>query len=442
MLRILIVGGGYAGFYAARGLERRLRRTHVRLTVVDTRPYMTYQPFLPEVTSGAIEARHAAVSLRRHLRRTEVISGKVTSITHADKRVTVQPRDGAAFDVDYDVIVVTAGAVTRTLPIPGVAERAFGLKHVEEAVAIRDRLMVAFDRASSLPAGPTRDRLLTVTFVGGGFTGVEGFGEALSLAEELLPRYPRIRAREVRFHLVEAQERLMPEVSPESARWVLETLSRRGAHIHLDTRVTSAIDGHVVLSNGLEFDCELLVWAAGNSVNPLISRHTDLPVDGRGFLRARTDLRVGTDDTPVLDAWTAGDDAAVPDLESPAPATTRTAPTGQHAVRQGRHVAVNVARAIRGQRPKPYRHHHLGVVATLGRGHGVFESGPVVLRGRLAWLIHRGYHLMAIPTTERKVRVLADWAFSAVSGRDLVSLESVQTPRAAFVEADAASRLG
>jgi len=131
MFRILIVGGGYAGFYAARGLERKLRRTEVELTVVDPRPYMTYQPFLPEVTSGAIEARHAAVSLRRHLRHAEVVSGTVTSIDHAHKRVTVRPRDGKPFAIEYDVIVVTAGAVTRTLPIPGIAEHAIGLKHVE-----------------------------------------------------------------------------------------------------------------------------------------------------------------------------------------------------------------------------------------------------------------------------------------------------------------------
>ena len=308
-------------------------------------------------------------------------------------------------------------------------------------MAIRDRLMVALDRASSLPDGPVRDRLLTVTFVGGGFTGVEGFGELLSLAEDLLPRYPRIRADQLRFHLVEATGRLMPEVSERTATWVVESLRKRGAHIHLNTRVVSAVDGHVTLSTGLEFDSELVVWVAGNGVNPLISRHTDLPVDDRGYLRARADLRIGTEEEPVSDAWTAGDDASIPDLSSTGSGRTRTAPTAQHAVRQGRRVAVNVVRVMRGRQPRPYLHRNLGVVATMGRGQGVFESGPVVLRGRLAWLIHRGYHLFAIPTTERKLRVLADWSTGAFSGRDSVSLESVQSPRAAFVEADA-SRVG
>lgn len=168
MREILIVGGGYAGFYTAWGLEKTLRPGEARVTVVDPRPYMTYQPFLPEVTAGSVEARHAAVSLRRHLRGTRLIAGTVTEIRNADRRVTVRSVNGTDHELHYDVLVVTAGAVTRTFPIPGLAQQAIGLKHVEEAVAIRDRLLTAFDQAASLPPGPERRRLLTVTFVGAG----------------------------------------------------------------------------------------------------------------------------------------------------------------------------------------------------------------------------------------------------------------------------------
>src|SRR3954451_16901328 len=182
MPKVLIVGGGYAGFYTAWGLERLLRPGEADVVVGDPRPYMDYQPFLPEVAAGSVEARHAAVSLRRHLRRTTLIPGSVTRIDHKRKRVTVDLGTEEPSVLEYDVLVVTAGAVTRRLPVPGVAEVAIGLKHVEEAVAIRDRLLVAFDRASVLPAGPERRRLLTVVVVGGGFTGVELFGELLSLA--------------------------------------------------------------------------------------------------------------------------------------------------------------------------------------------------------------------------------------------------------------------
>ena len=146
MRRILVVGGGYAGFYTAWNLEKKLRRDEAEIVVVDPRPYMTYQPFLPEVAAGSIEARHAAVALRSHLKRARLIHASVTRIDHASKTVTVAPEDGEPFDLGYDIVVVTAGAVTRTFPIPGVKEHAIGMKHVEEAVAIRDRLLDAFSR--------------------------------------------------------------------------------------------------------------------------------------------------------------------------------------------------------------------------------------------------------------------------------------------------------
>ncbi|MFE6236554.1 NAD(P)/FAD-dependent oxidoreductase [Cellulosimicrobium sp. NPDC057862] len=195
MERIVVVGGGYAGFTAARELEKRLRRElrrgEVEVVLVDPRPYMTYQPFLPEVVAGSVEARHAAVAHRSHLHRTRLVDGTVERVDHARRAVVVRPRSGEPYDLAYDTVVVTAGAVTRVFPVPGVAEHAIGMKHVEEAVAIRDRLLTSFDRAASLPAGPERERLLTVTFVGGGFSGVEGFAELLSLAHDLTRVYPR-----------------------------------------------------------------------------------------------------------------------------------------------------------------------------------------------------------------------------------------------------------
>ena len=438
MRRIVIVGGGYAGFTAARelekGLRRELRRGDVELVLVDPRPYMTYQPFLPEVVAGSVEARHAAVAHRNHLRRTRLVDGSVTRVDHADRTVVVRPRSGDPYRLPYDTVVVTAGAVTRVFPVPGVAEHAIGMKHVEEAVAIRDRLLTSFDRAASLPRGPERERLLTVTFVGGGFSGVEGFGELLSLAHDLLPRYPEIDADELRFHLVELAGRILPEVTDRPGRWVVEQLERRGAHVHLGIGLASAAGGGVTLTSGESFASGLLVWTAGNAANPVVATHTDLPVDARGYVVVRPDLRVGTDDTPVDDAWAAGDGAAVPDLAVPRPGALAV-PNAQHAVRQGRRLARNLVATLHGRPTRPYVHGSLGVVATLGLGSGIFQFRRLVVRGRLAWLMHRGYHVLAIPTWERKARVLAVWLTAAVFGRDVVSLASVQTPRAAFAAA-------
>jgi NADH dehydrogenase len=432
MRRILIIGGGYAGFYAAWKLEKKLRRGQAEVTVVDPRPYMTYQPFLPEVVAGSIEARHAAVSLRRHLHHTSVVTGMVTAIDHKHRVVTVRPADGDTFELGYDLVVVTAGAVTRKFPVPGIAEQAIGLKHVEEAVAIRDRLLTSFDRAATLPPGPRRQKLLTVTFVGGGFSGVEGFAELLSLATSLLRRYPELDRDELRFHLVEASDRILPEVTGSPGRWVVRFLRQRGGQVHLNTQVESATGGRVVLSTGETFDSELIVWTAGNAANPVVGRHTDLPVDERGFLVVRPDLRVGTDSEPVPDAWAAGDDAGIEDLTAPVPGT-RTVPNAQHAVRQGKLLARNIAATLRGGKPKNYRHRSLGAVATLGIGHGIFQYRRLVIKGPFAWLLHRGYHVLAVPSWERKVRVLAIWLTAGLFGRDIVSLASVQQPRTAFV---------
>ncbi len=431
MRRILIVGGGYAGFYTAWHLEKRLRRNEAEVTLVDPRPYMTYQPFLPEVTAGSVEARHVAVAHRSHLERTSLVAGSIVRIDHARRTAVVRPLEGPDRELEYDTIVVTAGAVTRTFPIPGVAETAIGLKHVEEAVAIRDRLLTAFERAATLPPGPERSKLLTVTVVGGGFSGVEAFGELLSLATALLKRYPELRFPELSFHLVEARSRILPEVTDRPGAWVVRHLQKRGAQVHLETQLVSAADGHVVLSDGTEYDTELLIWTAGNGANPVVAKHTDLPLDARGLVRVLPDLRVGTDGKVVPDAWAAGDDAAVPDLASPVPGAL-TVPNAQHAVRQGKRLAANLVADLRGQRPRPYRHTSLGVVATLGLGHGIFQWRGIVIKGFPAWVMHRGYHVLAVPTWERKVRVLLLWISAVLFGRDIVSLQAVQHPRAAF----------
>ncbi|WP_420369403.1 NAD(P)/FAD-dependent oxidoreductase [Curtobacterium sp. L1-20] len=432
MKHILIVGGGYAGFYTAWKLEKQLRRGEARVTVVDPRPYMTYQPFLPEVAAGSVEPRHVAVSLRSHLRRTRLISGAVTNVDHHNHSVTVRPTAGEPFELAYDIIVVTAGAVTRTFPIPGLGDVAIGMKNVEEAVSIRDRLLTAFDRASTLPPGPERQKLLTVTFVGGGFSGVEGFGETLALATALLRSYPELTMDDLSFHLVEAQGRILPEVTDKPGAWVVRHLEQRGGHVHLNSQLQSAEDGHVRLSTGEEYDSELVIWTAGNAQNPVVASNTDLPLDERGYIRVRADLRVEGPDGIVPDAWAAGDDAFVPDLTSKVPGA-RAVPNAQHAVRQGKRLAANLVATLRGDAPRDYVHHGLGVVATLGIGHGIFQYKGIVITGPIAWLMHRGYHALAVPTWERKIRVVLVWASAVFGGRDIVSLSATTDPRHAFV---------
>ncbi|UCR88978.1 NAD(P)/FAD-dependent oxidoreductase [Mycetocola spongiae] len=433
MPKILIVGGGYAGFYTAWKLEKHLRNGEAEVTMVDPLPYMTYQPFLPEVAAGSIEPRHAVVAHRRHLKKTNVVTAKVTYINHAEKKATIQPPLGEAYDFEYDQIVITAGAVSRTFPIPGVADEALGLKTIEEAVAIRDRMLTNFDRAAQLPAGALRDRLLTVTVVGGGFAGIEVFAELRSFASALIKFYPQLTFDDIHFNLVEAAPRIMPEVSLETSHWVLKNLAERGAKVYLETQFSSCVDGNVELSDGTKFESDLIIWTAGVMATPQIVRNTDLPVEGRGRLVTRADLRIGTEDEIFEGAWGAGDVTAVPDL-SGGGVGGMCVPNAQHAVRQGRLLAKNVVAVLRGEQPKQYLHKNMGAVAGLGIGIGVFQSGKFSMKGFLAWVAHRGYHGLAMPTWERKWRVIWGWWHNVWLGRDIVGLSATLTPRRAFEE--------
>ncbi|MBT1034806.1 NAD(P)/FAD-dependent oxidoreductase [Canibacter sp. lx-45] len=430
---ILIVGGGYAGFYTAWHLEKHLRRGEANVTIVDPLPYMQYLPFLPEVAAGSIEPRHAVVSRRRHLRNTAEISGKVVGIRHADKLATIELADGSTLEQSYDEIVITTGSVSRTFPIPGIADNAIGMKTIEEAAAVRDRLFGNFERAAALPKGSAeRERLLTVTVVGGGFAGIETIAELRSAANDLLSRYPEIDFAETSFHLVEAMGRIMPEVSQELADWVIKDQSAKGVTIHLDTQLQDATGGQIKLSTGEEYPSDLIIWTAGVMPRPFL-RNTDLPIGSRGHVISSPTLQVTTENgEKVLGAWTAGDTAQTPDIsETPGPGGF-CVPNAQHAVRQGKLLARNITAQLRGEGLFKYNHKNLGAVAGLGLNTGVFQSGKVHLTGYIAWLAHRLYHGMAIPTWERKARVFGGWVGHFIWKRDGVGIEANKSPRAEF----------
>ncbi|MBC7763101.1 MAG: FAD-dependent oxidoreductase, partial [Candidatus Saccharibacteria bacterium] len=340
------------------------------------------------------------------------------------------PEIGEPWEFAYDIIVVTAGSVSRTFPIPGVADQAIGLKTIEEATAIRDRVLTNFDKAALLPAGPERDRLLTFVVVGGGFAGIEIFGELRSLATDLLRYYPTISFDDTHLHLIEAMGRIMPEVSLKTSHWVIKNYAQRGAQIHLETQLTSAVDGVIELSTGETFETDLIVWTAGVMASPML-RNTDLPVEERGRLRVQPDLRVINDDGVVADAWGAGDVSAVPDLTG-AGIAGYCVPNAQHAVRQGKLMSKNIVATLRGDLPREYFHKNLGAVAGLGLGEGAFQSGKIGITGLTAWFMHRGYHVLAVPMWERKVRVFGGWTLNFLFRRDIVSLEARETPREAF----------
>lgn len=436
--RVVVLGGGSVGLYVARRLRKKLGKREAAIVVVDPRPYMTYAPFLPEAGAGSIDARDVVAPHRRALKGIDVLQGKVVNVAHGDKKITIHPEEGPDYEVSYDQLVVGLGSVSRTLPIPGLAENAIGFKNVEEAIAVRNHVLNRMDVASSTWDADLRKRMLTFTFVGGGFAGIEALAEIEDMARYATRNYPTIDPEDLRFVMIEGAGRILPEVSEPMGLWALEEMKKRGIEFHLNTFLSSCENGHVVTSTGVEFDTETIVWTAGVKANPVIKDHSDLPVDKMGRLTVLPTLQVATMDEDgkgevVPDAWGAGDCAAVPDVLNPGQFCP---PNAQHAIREATQLADNMVAQLKGQPVEEYKHKSVGVVASLGLYKGVAELfGFLKLRGPLAWLAHRGYHVMAMPTGNRKLRIMVGWIGQAIMGREIVSLGSLHDPRDEFRQA-------
>ncbi|WP_261713559.1 NAD(P)/FAD-dependent oxidoreductase [Streptomyces sp. ASQP_92] len=434
-MRILVVGGGYVGMYTALRLQRKLkaelRGGTAEITVVAPDPYMTYQPFLPEAAAGNISPRHVVVPLRRVLDKCRIVIGEADRIDHATRTATVttlaSPEDGTgAIRLTYDELVLAPGSVSRTLPVPGLADHAIGFKTVEEAIGLRNHVIEQMDIASSTRDPAVRDAALTFVVVGGGYAGVEALAELEDMARYTARYYHNIRPEDLKWILVEASDRILPEVGEEMGRYAIRELRSRNIDVRLETRLESCENRVAVLSDGARFPTRTVVWTAGVKPAPILAA-TDLPLTARGRIECTAQLRVaGTEH-----AWAAGDAAAVPDLTSPEKGK-ECAPNAQHAVRQAKVLAENVAAAVRGGEPAEYRHTYAGSVASLGLHKGVAHVYGRKLKGYPAWFMHRAYHLSRVPTFNRKARVLAEWTLAGLFKREIVSLGSLEHPRAEF----------
>jgi len=234
-----------------------------------------------------------------------VVSGAVLSVSHARRTAVIQSAVGEENVLSYDILVMCPGSVARTLPIPGLAERGIGFKSAAEAIYLRNQVISRLDAAASTTDPALRRRELTFVFIGGGYAGIEALAELEDMARDACSFYPELTPDDMRWVLVEATDRILPEVSPGMGLYTVKQLEHRGIDVRLNTRVVSMVDGHVVLDDGAEFDAGTIVWTAGVKANPMLAQ-TDLPLDERGRLRATAFLQVDG----VADAWAAGDCAA------------------------------------------------------------------------------------------------------------------------------------
>ncbi len=416
----LIVGGGFGGAFCAHRLERLLAGRAERTLLVAPDNFMLFSPLLPEAASGTIEPRHAVIPLRELLDRTSLLAGTMTGFDPAARRATVTDVNGDEHAVEFRAAVLAPGSVPATLPIPGLAEHAVGFKTLADAIWLRNRVLAQLDAADAAQSLDRRRRLLTFTFVGGGYAGVEAVAELESLARDALKFYPALTRSDLRWVLVEAQDSLLPGLAPDLASFSQRVLQRRGVEVYLETKLESCAGKRVELSDGrvAPYHSDTIVWTAGQRPNPA-AEAWGLPLDDRGFVPVDEQLRVPGHD----ELYCIGDFAAVPDPDG------GLAPnTAQHALRQARVAATNVAAGFGVGEPEPFAYRTRGLAVTLGKWQGTAQVKGLTFTGPLAWWMGRSYHLLMMPGIGRKLRVVTDWTMSLLFRRDVSQLGQLGAP--------------
>lgn len=421
--RVVILGGGTAGLEVARRLEQS--QEAIEAVMVNPDGNHVYLPLLPEVAAGALEPRQAVLPLRSGLRRTTIVHGEVVGRSTTGRAVQVRRRGSSTIDLPYDHLVVTVGSINRVPPIPGLAEHAVGFQTLAEAVHLRDRVIDRIALAETCEDPQRRRELLTFVFVGGGYSGVEAAGELHDMAIRAISQFPGVQAYELHFVLVEATDSVLPMVGPKLQEATLESLRGRGVDVRLEDLVEAVDDDGVHLASGDVISADTLVWAAGVRPNPVLV-DLGLPTDENEAVKVAPTLEVEGEQN----VWAAGDCAAVPDLHQGGGATFP--PAGQFALREGRHLADNIERRVRGEEPTDLWYRSKGEIITLGGGVAVGEVFNLPVRGQLAWAMRTAHHIFRIPTLRRKLRVFLDWSTNLMFRREITSLSSIRQPHAPF----------
>jgi NADH:ubiquinone reductase (H+-translocating) len=416
---VVIAGGGFGGAMAARELERIMPRQSARLTLVNDVNFLLYTPFLPEAAAGTLEPRHVVTPLREILDRTYLRLGTVTAHDPAARTVELRTRDGDVERLPYDQLLLALGSVSRVLPVPGLSEHAVGFKSLADAIWLRNHVVETLEAANASDDPARREELLTYVFVGGGYAGLEALAELQDFAADAMESYPRARLHGMRWVLVEATGRVLPEIDAGLAEYALRQLRGRGIDIRLETTLEEVTARSARLSSGETLATRTVVWTAGVAPHPSL-RRLDLPLDERGRVPVDEFLRV----RGHQGVWAIGDCAAAPD-----PRGGLCPPTAQHAVRQGPIAARNIAAELGVGRARRFEYRGNAAFVNLGRYKAVGRVGGRKFRGFPAWWMARTYHMSQIPGMARKARAVIDWTASLPFRRDLAEVGSIGHPQ-------------
>ena len=416
---IVIAGGGFGGAAAARELEKVMPKQSARLVLVNETNFALYTPFLPEAAAGTLEPRHVVTPLREILNRTYLRLGSIVGHDPAAKTVQMRAKYGELETLPYDQLLLALGSVSRTLPIPGLDEYAIGFKGLADAIWLRNHVIETLEEANATEDPVRREKLLTYVFVGGGYAGLEALAELQDFAADAMENYPRARLHGMRWVLVEASGRVLPEIDIELADYALRELRGRGIDIRLETTLEEVGPESARLSSGETLPTCTVVWTAGVAPQPIL-KDLELPLDERGRVPVDDHLRVQGMDS----VWAIGDCAAAPD-----PRGGTCPPTAQHAVRQGPVAARNIAAELGIGAPEPFEYRSEASFVNLGRYKAVGRIGDRTFRGFPAWWLARSYHMSQIPGTARKVRAVLDWTAGLPFRRDISEVGSIGHPK-------------
>ncbi|CAA0127069.1 Demethylphylloquinone reductase NdbB [Mycolicibacterium vanbaalenii] len=414
MTSVVIVGSGFTGFQCARRLARTLRRNDasVDVTIISPVDYMLYTPLLPEVAGGVVDARFVTIPLANGLDGVRAVRGRVESVDFDRHTLCYTDPEDRSREMSWDRLVLTPGSVTRLFDIPGLAEHGRGLKSTAEALYLRDHVLEQFELAN-IDDDPQRIRARrTIVIVGASYSGTELAAQLRALADSAAAQMGFDPA-EVRVVLLDMAEQVMPEVGDKLGAAAMRVLADRGIEVRLGTTLNEVHADHVILSDDSRLDAHTVAWVTGVTGAPLIA---DLGLDTeRGRLKVDTELQV----PGHPDVFAAGDAAAVPDLTQPGKITP---PTAQHATRQGKVLARNVAASLGYGSKKRYKHRDMGLVVDLGPRYAVANPLGIQLSGWPAKFVTRAYHLHAIPRSVNRWAVSLAYLTDAVFDRSVVSM--------------------
>jgi NADH dehydrogenase len=416
---VVIAGGGFGGAMAARELERIMPRQSTRLVLVNDANFLLYTPFLPEAAAGTLEPRHVVTPLREILRRTYLRLGSIAAHDPVAKTVELRTREGDIEQLPYDQLLLALGSVSRVLPVPGLSEHAIGFKSLADAIWLRNHVIETLEAANATEDAARRDELLTYVFVGGGYAGLEALAELQDFAADAIESYPRARLHGMRWVLVEATDRVLPEIDAELAAYALRELRGRGIDVRLGTTLEEVRADSARIATGETLPTRTVVWTAGVAPHPSL-RQLSVPLDERGRVPVDDHLRVRGLDS----VWAIGDCAAAPD-----PRGGLCPPTAQHAVRQGPVAARNIAAELGVGTGSAFDYRSSAAFVNLGRYKAVGKIGGRTFRGFPAWWMARTYHMSQIPGAARKVRAVIDWTASLPFRRDISEVGSIGHPQ-------------